>query len=62
MTKEWKKVYNNSGNAVYGLGFVGAVVYYLQHATTFGDGVMGILKAIVWPALLLYRLLELLKM
>jgi hypothetical protein len=24
------------GGAVYGLGFIGVLVYYLQHAATFG--------------------------
>lgn len=50
------------GGAVYGLGFIGAVVYFIQHAANFGDGVFGVLKAIVWPALLIYRVLGLLKM
>jgi hypothetical protein len=50
------------GGAVYGLGLVGAAVYYIQHATSFGDGVIGVLKAIVWPALLVYRLLGFLGM
>lgn len=47
--------------AVYGLGLVGALVYYLQHATTLGQGLLGVLKAIVWPALLIYKLVEFLK-
>jgi len=42
----------------YGLGFIGAVVFYVQHAQTLGQGVLGILKAIVWPAMLVYGLLE----
>jgi hypothetical protein len=46
------------GGAVYGLGFVGALVYYLQHAATFWEGLLGILKACVWPALLMYRVLS----
>ncbi|MDD3805999.1 MAG: hypothetical protein PHD91_00200 [bacterium] len=41
-------------DAVYGLGFIGAVIYYLVHAGTFWAGVLGILKAIVWPAILVY--------
>ena len=45
------------GGAVYGLGFIGALVFFLQHATSFWMGVLGILKAIVWPALLIYKLL-----
>ncbi|MCJ7797989.1 MAG: hypothetical protein MUQ56_14720 [Thermoleophilia bacterium] len=47
---------------VYGLGFIGALIYFLQHATSFGVGVLGVLEAIVWPALLVYKLLEFLKM
>ena len=49
-------------SAVYGLGFIGAAVYYVQHSQTFWEGVVGILKAIVWPAFLVYKVLELLKM
>jgi hypothetical protein len=44
-----------AGGAVYGIGLIGALVYFLQHATSFGDGVFGVLKAIVWPALLVYK-------
>ncbi|HKX18605.1 MAG TPA: hypothetical protein VJT33_11395 [bacterium] len=44
------------------MGFIGAAVYYIQHAATFGAGVLGLLKAIVWPAFLIYRVLTLLKM
>ena len=47
---------------VYGLAFIGAVIYFIQHATTFWGGVLGVLKALVWPALLIYKLLEFLMM
>lgn len=40
--------------AVYGLGFVGAAVYFISHATSFWVGLLGILKAILWPAFLVY--------
>lgn len=50
------------GGAVYGLGFIGAAVYYLQHAATFWQGVLGVLRAIVWPAFLIYKVLGLLHM
>ena len=55
--QKWK---GNTGasSGVYGLAFIGAVIYYVQHATTFWDGVLGILKALVWPAVLIYRFLE----
>lgn len=49
------------GGAVYGLGFLGAAIYYVQHADTFLVGVLGILKALVWPAFLVYNLIEFLK-
>ncbi len=59
--KYWaKNNYHHSGNAVYGLGFVGAAIYYIQHSSTFIDGVIGILKAIVWPAFLIHKLFTLL--
>jgi hypothetical protein len=45
MAKEWKKAYQNpGGGAVYGLGFIGALVYFIQHAATFWEGVLGILS------------------
>ena len=47
---------NHAGasGAVYGLGFIGAAVYFISHATGFWMGVLGFLKAIVWPAILVY--------
>lgn len=48
--------------AVYGLGLIGAWVYYLSHATTFWMGVLGFLKGIVWPAMLVYELMKFLNM
>jgi len=50
--------HNHSGHAVYGLGFIGAAVYYISTATGFWMGVLGFLKAIVWPAFLVYGLLK----
>lgn len=48
--------------AIYGLGTIGAAVYYLQHSTTFVEGLTGIIKAIGWPAVLLYKVLGMLGM
>ena len=56
-----KEMKNNMGNGVYGLGFIGALVYYIQHATSFWNGALGVLKAIVWPAILVYKLLSFIK-
>lgn len=61
--RDRKVVHNHGGgSAVYGLGLIGAAIYFIQHAATFWMGVLGILKAIVWPAMLVYKLLEFLKM
>jgi hypothetical protein len=46
------------GDAVYGLGLIGALVYYVQAADGFGEGVLGILKALVWPAFFTYDVLK----
>lgn len=52
------KVVKEGGGAVYGLGIIGAAVYYIQMADGFWMGVLGILKAIVWPAFLVYEALK----
>jgi len=49
------------GGAVYGLGFVGALIYFFQHAVSFWGIVVGFLKAVVWPAFLIYKVFDLLK-
>jgi hypothetical protein len=43
------------GNAVYGLGFIGAIVYYLQAADVWWEYLLAILQAIFWPAFLVYE-------
>jgi len=46
---------NPQSGAVYGLGFIGAAIYFISQATTFWMGVLGFLKALVWPAFLVYE-------
>ena len=48
------------GSAVYGLGFIGAVIFFIGHATTFWAGVLGFFQALVWPAYLVYEALKVL--
>lgn len=45
---------NAPAGAVYGMGFIGAAIYFISAATGFWLGVLGFLKAIVWPAFLVY--------
>lgn len=42
----------SAGDAVYGLGLIGAAIFFIGNATTFWMGVLGFLKAIVWPVFL----------
>lgn len=46
------------GDAVYGLGLIGALVYYIQQADGFWSTILGTLKALVWPAFVVYDLLK----
>lgn len=48
--------------AIYGFGVIGAAVYFIQTSNGFWMGVLGILKAIVWPAMVIYKVLELMKL
>ncbi len=62
MTNREQGISNGMFGGIYGMAFLGALVYFIQHATSFWLGVLGLFKAIFWPALLLYKLLEYLKM
>ena len=44
-----------STSGFYFLGFIGAAIYFVSSANGFWDGVLGFLKAIVWPAFLVYE-------
>ncbi len=46
---------NAQSGAMYGLGFIGAAIYFISHATGFWMGVLGFLKAIVWPVFFVYE-------
>jgi len=49
-------------NAIYGLGVVGALFYFLSNATSFGMVILSIGKSIFWPAILMFKLLTYLQM
>jgi len=63
MKKRSKKDMNcnwsgNCGGGGYFLGFIGAAIYYISTAGGFWLGVLGFLKAIVWPVFLVLELLK----
>jgi hypothetical protein len=55
-----------AGNGILGgayfLTLIGAAIYFIQHSVTFWGGVLGFLKALIWPLLVTYKILDLLKM
>lgn len=53
---------NGVSGSIYGMGFLGALYFYIQHATTFWGGALGVVKAIFWPAVIIYKLLKYLNM
>lgn len=55
------KYQGGSSDTVYGLGLIGAWVYYIGRATTFEERVRGFFKGLVWPAFLVYALFEFLE-
>ncbi len=54
----YQYVRSGGNGAIYGLGFLGAAIYYISTATGFWMGVLGFLKALVWPAFLVFGLLK----
>jgi len=50
----------NVSEALYGLGVIGAIVYFAQHAVGFWAVVLAFFKGIFWPAFAVYKILGLL--
>lgn len=51
-----------ASGCAYGLGVIGAAVYFIGKAATFGAGALGLLKAIVWPAIVVYEVMKFLNL
>jgi hypothetical protein len=45
----------SNGGAVYGLGMIGALVYFIGRSESGQDYLLAIGKAVVWPAILVYK-------
>ena len=43
------------GGAIYGLGILGAWVYFWQGAGSFGEYVLAVVQGILWPAFMVYQ-------
>lgn len=46
------------GGAVYGMGVIGALFYYISNAGNFWEVIVGIFKSLFWPAVLVYEALK----
>lgn len=53
-----QNMHKHGGEAVYGLGLIGAAIYYISVATGFWMGVLGFFKALIWPVFLVYEALK----
>ena len=54
-------VQGGSSGAVYGLGVIGACIYYINRGTTSQEKALGFLKALIWPVFLVKQALEFLE-
>ena len=54
-------VQGGSPDAVYGLGVIGAAIYYINQGTTGQEKAIGFLKALVWPVYVVKGLLKFLE-
>lgn len=57
MSNKYKSDGHTAG-AIYGLGFIGAAVYFIMQATSFWLGVWGFIKALFWPAFMVYEVFK----
>ena len=49
---------HGGGDGVYCLGVIGAAIFFIGQATTFWMGVLGLLKAFIWPVFFVYEALK----
>jgi hypothetical protein len=54
--------HHGNPDAIYGLGVIGALFYFLQGAQGFSEIITGIGKSVFWPAVLMFELLTYLQL
>ena len=52
------KKYGVGHSCIYGMGFIGAVIFFIGRADTFKEGIVAFLKAIVWPVFMVLELFK----
>ncbi|NEE00503.1 hypothetical protein [Phytoactinopolyspora halotolerans] len=58
MARSQRANMETGSGAIYGLGLIGALVYFWGEADSFGEHVVAVLKAIVWPAPMVYEIFQ----
>lgn len=53
--RKFKNRCSSNNSCIYFLGFIGAATHFLCASNGFVAGLFGILKALVWPAILVYE-------
>ena len=53
--------HGTSSDSVYGIGLIGAWVYYFRRATTNQERIQAFFKGFAWPAFLVYELFKFLE-
>ncbi len=60
--KNESPAHGGAGDTVYGMGVVGAFVYFFPQITSISSFFMVLIKSIIWPGLLVFQALSLLKL
>ena len=59
---EWSKYHHwhgkGGGMGMHFLAFLGALIYFEQQAHSFGEVLLAFFQALIWPAILVYMLLD----
>lgn len=53
---------NQAHSVIYGFGVIGSLVYFIRQADTIWTGIIGIIEAIFWPAVIVYKVFEYFKL
>ena len=56
--KKEVKIQSGSSDSFYGLGLIGAWIYYIGRATTPRERILGFFKGLVWPVFVVNDLLD----
>ena len=59
--KSTKVIHEGGPGGIYFVTFIGAAFYFVDKANGFWEVILAVLQALVWPAFVVYNVLELLR-